>query len=336
MEIAGSYKVVADAGRLPANQLGIIRIRIHNVEEFDLPISHATASCGCTKAELMDTKIPAKGHADLVIKIKTPDRASTAQFFGQIRLHIDKSKVEHKLLGVDVVLKFGLDNLLCFTRSLVPVSVASEKPVHLELPFVCTVKTPLDKLKIETTEAFDGIQGSIKDKGDGIATVSLLIDPSDASTRGEFGKLTIIDPASGLSDSIDVVMYRQERVTISPRTLRFARSDDDTNRLTAHAVVRIQPSEKEITKSETPPSDAKSKATKIQRTIHGEAYIDGVKLKTKFSPMTGSISRAEFSMTNEQWQTLQNDKIKDFHIDWTILANGVRAAGKAPVVVFSK
>ncbi|MGB7327887.1 MAG: DUF1573 domain-containing protein [Rubripirellula sp.] len=335
LEIAGSYKVDADAGHLPANQHGIIRIRIHNVEDFDLPIRNATASCGCTKAELDGDKIPANGSADLVVKVNTPVRGRNADFIGQIRLHIDPSKTKHRLLSVNIGLRYRIDGLLCFPQTLVPVSVSSDKPLSLALPFICTVSTPLDQLTLQVTDAFQGLEGKIEPSKDGTAKVSLRVDPGDASTGGEFGKITITDPKTKVSDTVSVIMYREEQVTISPRTLRFAASSDDPETLTAYAVLRIRPKssqQKSETRKAKTPDVAKSKEIHI----HGEASIDGCKLKTTFSPMTGQISRAQFSISREKWHSIQNDQNKEYHIAWSILTSDVRAAGKTLAVFLAE
>ncbi len=334
LEFAGSYKVLADVGKLPANRHGVIRVRIQNSEDFDLPISHATAPCDCTQAELMDTRIPAKGQTELLIKVKTPDQSRNAKFAGQITLHIDKARTKHKkLMGINLMLQYRIENMLCFSRKLVPVSVTGPEPANLKIPFVCTVKTPLDQLKIETTEALHGIEGKIENIGDGKAQVTLSIDPSDASEHGESGKITISDPQTKASATVSVIIYRQQRITVSPRTLRFSSTDENSDKLTAYAIIRVRPTEKEQANKEQKKLAVNTKTANKSRAIHGEASINGVKLNTKFSPLTGQISRAEFSLTQQQWQSMQNEKKTDYEINWTVLTADARASGKAPAVI---
>ncbi len=335
IEFGGTYAVRVELDKVPAGAEGVARIRIKNPESFDLPIREVTASCGCTRAELMNDRIPAMGETELVIQIRSPAASTAGVFMGRISLEIDGERVDHKQLKrIDINLHYPISGLLCFRSPLVTINLVDTKPYRLELPFVSSIDTHPNKLLLETTGILEGVPGHVETTS-GENRIVLILDSKEATNLGTHGRVLLRDPVSGKADEMTVVVYKNELVTLSPRTLRFAKTAPDSTDYVAHGVIRV----KKV--SADAGSDSTATQTEELATVTNniptqvDAYIDQQKLKMKVQPINKHFFRVQFAVPVIDLETIEGgtevDRLKS--IQWRLISPGVHASGTSAFTV---
>tara|TARA_R110002167_G_scaffold56052_3_gene159270 strand:- start:855 stop:2039 length:1185 start_codon:yes stop_codon:yes gene_type:complete len=327
LEFAGSYTVAATFDRLPANQHGRLLVEIVNHEDFDLPITEVTASCGCTRATLMSRVIPANKSAKLEIKIDTPKRHSSGTFKGRIVLEIDNSLVEHKLLShINVNLKFEIGGLLCFHEHLVSVEAKKGKIGRLRLPFVYSLTTELEDLQLETFGILEGVTGEIVASNEG-HHIAIDVDPALLDESRGFGWLKVTDPASGSSGKIHIVVNVVEGVVLSPHTIHFKRLSESSEEMVGRCIVRVR-RETERKQDALAANSEQSMAKPPALTC--DASIGSHALKIQIRPVNHKVYRLSMSIPAEVAEKLladQEENSKDIQLSWKIISGAVVANG---------
>ncbi|TWT67129.1 hypothetical protein [Allorhodopirellula solitaria] len=302
LEPVGAYPVVAHLGKLPSASNVKAIIRIENPESFDLPIREITATCGCTKAKLQgDTLVSAK-ETDLVVDITTPPNSRQSEFVGGLSLNIDAEKTDFPgLQRVQVSIRYEIGGLLNFRDLMIPVDVGAQPFTDIEVPFIYTFATPAKELKIQADGVLAGVKGSIL-PGDRTQNlphrVKLSIDSTFASAQGEVGRLTLTEPESGRTSSVDLVLYSKTAVKLSPRTLRFITAETDEDSLTAGGILRLN-----VEKEVAPDS------------IRAEATLNDRPLQVNLKRMGGNIYRFHVSGNGAMFQDLPDDS----QVAWRIM-----------------
>ncbi|QDT02387.1 hypothetical protein K227x_07630 [Rubripirellula lacrimiformis] len=298
---------VADLGELPAGQHGLAVVRLTNPFDFDIPISSITGGVGCKNPSLRSNEIPALGVAVLQFQVSPPTRNRDSVFRATLRLAVDRTKTGvPSITTVRVALTYRIKGMLCFPDRLISVDVPDGESMPLAIPFISTLDRPLSQLQVKTSGVAEGIEGKIV-ASDGASSVQVVIDAGAAKFRGGHATITLADPTSGLSDSVELVIYRQQPVRISPRTLHFRQSESG---LSAVAILQIVSDDDQS----NPGGDRDPVSS-----LFCEAFVDGQELSVSTTRVSDKIYRIQVQTTSDALERAA-DENELRQIQWNVIA----------------
>ncbi len=309
-----TYKAFADLGKLPAGKNGTVRIRLENPNPFDIPIASLIASCGCTKAKLLGDTIPRLGTATLEVRVSPPSRNRSSKFHGTLAMLVDDRRASTPNLGrVVVTLSYEIDGILCFLTTVHPVYVSGDKEVEIVVAFVRTTGTPLRKLRVEASGAIEGVEGALVSSESRIGEVIMRVDPGIATADGSVGKISVFDDVAGVSDSIDLILYKEATFKISPRTMRFRRDGDD---YVATGILNVAANASDNAEAS---DSALNRATFVEAYI-GESSLDvgSVRLSDRIYRLHVRLPAAAEDVRRE------NDELDSQRITWNVVSGSLR------------
>lgn len=278
--LAGSEGMVrilpVDLAALPAGRGGIVSVTIENTYDEPIPITSARASCSCTQSKLLTNVIPARGEAQLEVLLLVPDSGVSADFEATVDLHVDMDNCKISTLRViSIRINYSVTGMLSFSEHSVMLGVLPGRSREISLPFVHSLKSPVEDLEINAVGFLRGIAGEVV-PGNPISHIRLLLRAEDARTEGAYGSITISSGQSGPSDTINIVLFLESAVQISPRVLQFRSSDQA---LYATAVLHFSTAENP--KSEENAIEdfqADRRDSRVPDSVFCEAFLHGKRL----------------------------------------------------------
>lgn len=314
-EAAGPVlKVDVDLGSLKSGEKGVAIVTIHNPFEHDLPISSARASCSCAKSKLLGKTIPAGGTAQLIVAITVPIQKPNAEFVGTVSLGVDRNASQITTLrDVIVTIRYTIAGMLSFVDRHASIAVRPDETRTLLIPFVATIPGMPENIGIDGSGFVLGAPGSLVQVDDKWF-VKLKVSSENASPEGVFGQLTLVAKEHDVSDTINLALYIEHGIQISPRTLRFRPTEGG---LEATGILHFSKPQEEKGARRA------DLAPKKESRVFCEAFLGEKKLEVEIKRISSNVHRLKvvFDDSKEALQSLIETAEGSKEISWNVIDN---------------
>jgi hypothetical protein len=264
---------------------------------------------GNFKATLKPNRIPPLGTASLVVEITTSDYGRSPEFATSLRF---EAITDQGPAQIGVGLTYEVSGLLNFKNSFQSITLDSvDEATSFEVPLISTVESPDFEVDFDGKAVFEDMQIS-QDH----SKLTVTVAPGLVPENGVFGRLELRDMNSGRTAVIDLLVQRPGRISISPASIRFARSEDGDT-LEAFAFLRFA----------EPIPDSKP-------TVFVEAQVDGKKVNVETTKLSDRVIRLNVSSTAEALMLAKANSEREsdaFEVSWRILAAGDQFALTSPI-----
>lgn len=315
-------EIVADLGSLRSGDRGIATVTIHNPFEQDIPISSVRASCSCAVSKLLGNKIPAGGSEQLVLALTVPRHRATPDFVGTITLFVDRTaSTIPTLREISISIRYDITGMLSFVDRHASFAVLQGEKRTLLIPFTATIPGGAESIAVDATGFLQGIRGSLVQIGDR-RFVKIEVSSEDAAPEGVIGQLKLVSSDYNASDTIELVLFVENPIQISPRTIRFRRTEDG---LVATAILHFG----------EPKNNGKALTDDVPAPIFCEVSLSDKKLDVQTQQLSRKVYRVKLALDDSE-ESLQKliEKSKDTkEIIWEIVANNERHLSKTVFII---
>lgn len=315
-------EIVADLGSLRSGDRGIATVTIHNPFEQDIPISSVRASCSCAVSKLLGNKIPAGGSEQLVLALTVPRHRATPDFVGTITLFVDRTaSTIPTLREISISIRYDITGMLSFVDRHASFAVLQGEKRTLLIPFTATIPGGAESIAIDATGFLQGSRGSLVQIGDR-RFVKIEVSSEDAAPEGVIGQLKLVSSDYNASDTIELVLFVENPIQISPRTIRFRRTEDG---LVATAILHFG----------EPKNNGKALTDDVPAPIFCEVSLSDKKLDVQTQQLSRKVYRVKLALDDSE-ESLQKliEKSKDTkEIIWEIVANNERHLSKTVFII---
>jgi hypothetical protein len=272
---------------------------IENKSVSDIAINKISVECSCTSVETSAATIKAGESVELTVLLAVQKRGTSRNFKSVILKQSEDQQIE---------LRFGYDVAgACFfaEKSLSVRAPLTGKKVEFRIPVVVTPPVNPAKVLMHGTGDFENIKTSIgHDASATFIQCELEIPESDSFSLG--GLIVMENPLGGEPESISCFVSRENRIVISPGTVRFVRRND---RYEAAAIIRLN--------KELLPKDA------TQSMLHVGAKLEGIKLAISQKDLSPGIARVQLAFSEKDALGKDAKKIPlPSQIEWQVSWDG--------------
>lgn len=317
--IAGSStQILSDLGTLPAGHRGIATITITNPHDEPIPIASVRVGCSCARARLKGNVIPAGGQAELEVMLGVPGRGGSAKFDAGVELQVDRQRATIPLRSVSLRMRFSATGMLSFPERSVVLAVYPDRPRTVSIPFVSTVEIPADQLEISATGFLAGASGKVIPDAP-LNRIELTLMPEDATPEGSHGTVTLSAGDGGPSDKVHVVLFLENTLQISPRTLRFRPGDQGLEASAVLHAIRPTESKGDDNTGQTLPEEGGP--AERPEMIFFEAFVRDRRLTVEAQRLSRLILRLKvrFDGDAEELESLTGDSATGREIIWNVM-----------------
>ncbi|QDV63132.1 hypothetical protein Mal65_22740 [Crateriforma conspicua] len=256
-----------------------------------ITLSKPVASCGCLQVAVSDTRLPAGGEIEIVLKVAV-DRNQKAPIWRQT-VSFDSKKPGDSIVKLEIVSR--VNGLLRFEddRFLVQLyehSVDDSDPKLLERRFAFYATEPIqnDKLQLIQDQSDPAVSVSIDPLDTERGELVLRIDEAHMGDEGVKLSYQLRDPESEQTASLSGVVVRRSALSIVPSILRIVRNED--GKLDAHVIVLNHAADRQSHDKGDP---------KEASPIAIEASLAGRKLRTRVTQAGKGFARVGIRIPEE-------------------------------------
>ena len=209
-----------DLGILKAGDGVNVKLSLFNGTQEEFRINKILTFCACVTAESSSNVIPAGGSVDLLVNFKVATRSLGN---GEETVKVKESGEKELQLHF----RYTVDGLCCFKQqthtALVPLTV--DRKFQFRLPIVLTAPTSIEDTEFYADGDLQSIQGQVVEK-QGELHLVCSIDCPDVEDFAMAGTLYLRNRKNSLVESLTCQIYRENRVVMSPRVVRFVKSKE--------------------------------------------------------------------------------------------------------------
>lgn len=210
-----------DLGSVLPSEAVDLKVSLFNTTNQEIRYSRTTRACNCTEIAPEFGKIAPGGTIELRVKMKVSDAPTGTRGTGRISFY------EGQKLVLTATLDFGFSRWVGFPIRMLTVGVgATAQKAEVVMPIIVGSEVKHDGFSVEVEDLDVDFDYEIdREKG-------VLRGVVDLKKQSEFsrlyGKLTVVDIDLGQTQSIPLVLERQDAVRVHPRSLRFVQSSVGT------------------------------------------------------------------------------------------------------------
>ena len=206
--------------------------------------------------------------------------------------------------------------MLSFIDRGASIAVLPDEKRTLLVPFIATIPGVPESLEIDGSGFLLGVPGSLVEIDDKWF-VKLEISSDDGSPEGVSGQLKLLAKEHNVSATLNMLLYLENVIQVSPRTLRFRSAEGG---LEASAVLHFSNSQ-EAERDRSPNLSSKEASQ-----IFCEAFVSGKKLKVQVQSISKNVHRLKLTFDDskeELYKLIENANGKR-EISWNIVSDNKR------------
>jgi hypothetical protein len=290
-----------DLGTLPAGKSGQVTLLIKNPFDRAFKFSEITKTCNCLDLKSDSYQIDADSTQKFTMTLQTPETAENARVFSSVAL-LEKSADKPRAV-INLKMDYSLSGVLSIDPNMVLVEIPKGTDFQsLRVPVLLTQPLLPSELKIEASDTLRDLEFKIAEES---GSVFVIADVHAAAIESGpiSGEVRVTHEKSKRKDGFFVTARIGSAIRVSPSILRFKKTDDDSNRWTANALIRLPKRPKGSETNETTAEDDVA-ALKTKAIVNGKnAKVDVKQLATRIFRVTVSLeSFVEDEDQKVQWQ----------------------------------
>ena len=317
-KLFGNYHNIVDLGTLPCNEFVKIKVTLSNPNSnsFSFDFKKIELGCKCTSAEISKSEIKPGETSLLTLDLETPAASKSEERTHSVTLH---ASGESKERTVNLAVRYRLAGLMCFKDGAHVFDVdTTEERQKVFLPFVLTAPHDVSDIDLEITPNNPGVKATLIRKNKS-HFVEVEFDTVFVDEEGLSLRIVARHSKNELQDSLSLLLCRRKRIEISPRTLRFVRSDE---LLRATSILRLRNENKVVEES----SIGQAKQTE---TVSVQCNIGSLKPKVKYKRIGVGIYRITVSIDAKKMAKYLQDHPDSNTIQWDVVSTSERLATKS-------
>ena len=217
-KVPGFWRAELKGLSLPAGEKCLVEVPLTNPSSNRVLVQRGQTSCGCSRAELTPSEWEPEGKTLLSFFIETPKTAKSATLTTGVTF---KAKSGNDPVTIIFALTCKFTGMLNFQKASNSLLVNPKKGVQeFALPLISSVDSPEFEVDFDGNFVFENVA---IENGSGESTMKLAINPKLLKKIGGFGKLTVKDEKSGLTDFTHIVVQLDQHIRVSPQTLRISK-----------------------------------------------------------------------------------------------------------------
>jgi len=231
-----TFSGLGDLGPLLQGKEYEVVLTLVNPHAEPIAIGQIRTSCACLRAVLEQKLILPKGTVQARLTLKVPHDDSTNSF-GAALLCYRQDDLTSPI--IDIRLTGLIEGNLGLPGGQRLLKVGS-KPLEVRIPVIYSAPVKPENLEIRTSESLKDCHAIVVE-ADQRVHIEFIASPAFLSPGGTRGTVTVKDSITGASSEIELLLVRQEVFVVAPSIVRFRRSNNQSDRLTANTILQFIP-----------------------------------------------------------------------------------------------
>ena len=304
----GRYRAQFDFGKLPAGMNGIIDLTVMNPFNETIKFSGVSKKCKCSNFRPDRYEFTPQEDLHIRVRLKLPIRRNSSKSQTSMMIENKGTPV------AELVFDYELEGLLSFTELIGIVGFDSDNQTKtIEMPFIATAPTDLDKLKLNPSDSLKDCQFEIIKKVDG-GCVRVTVQDSILTKSKIRGEVMISEPDTNRRDTFFLTIKNEKLAEISPTVVTFKKEGENW---VATATLKMAKS--------VPDDEALQK-------IQLQCKWNGNEIAAKPKRLSDKLLQLILT-TGSDLSSVQGNSSKNAVLNWTVIHHGVTSNLETPFVI---
>lgn len=261
-----------DLGPLPTGQIHDFEVSIFNATGSDIAFRKVVTGCACGQISFESDTFPAGRETKGRLRYMAPRSAVQSK----VQLGIWFYNIEDRADSIPVAsmrLRLSLADNLAIDASTTQLEVSGKGQNRFEFPVTVSAPILIENLVVEKSDLLRDVE-AILESGDGGPRLVLQVEGESVGAEGVNGFVTLKDKSGDRIVRLNFWFARRPPVSLTPRHIRFRKSEEQPEKHQALVLVRVYPS---------------PESGEIPKLTHLECHLDEIPLQATLGDLGSGV-----------------------------------------------